>query len=239
MTTPTENPLWKKLAARREAWRNLHLRDLFARDPNRFQNFSLQLDQFVIDYSKNLIEVADLKLLHDLAKSCQVEAWRDRLFGGEHINTSEDRAVQHMALRNPSGAVMVDGRDIMPGILAVQQRMRTFADGVRDGTWLGATGKPIRRVINIGIGGSDLGPKMVTAALRPYRHPRLEMHFVSNVDVAHLETALAGAAADETLFVISSKTFTTQETMANAASARAWFQRQIPDPAAIAKHFVA
>ena len=239
MTSPTENPLWKNLTARREAWRHLHLRDLFARDPNRFQNFSLQLDQFVIDYSKNLIEISDLKLLHDLAKSCQVEAWRDRLFGGEHINTSEDRAVQHMALRNPGGTVMVDGRDIMPGILAVQQRMRAFADGVRNGTWLGATGKPIRRVINIGIGGSDLGPKMVTAALRPYRHPRLEMHFVSNVDVAHLETALAGAAADETLFVISSKTFTTQETMANAASARAWFQRQIPDPAAIAKHFVA
>src|SRR4051812_10076734 len=174
-------PIREKLKARREAWRSLHLKDLFAKDPQRFQNFSARLGDFVVDYSKNLIEIADLKLLHDLAKAAEVEAWRDRMFGSEHINTSEDRAVLHTALRNRAGAVMTDGADVMPGILDVQKRMRAFADQVRDGTWRGATGKPIRRVINIGIGGSDLGPKMMTAALRPYGHPRLQMHFVSNV----------------------------------------------------------
>jgi glucose-6-phosphate isomerase len=228
-----------KLKARREAWRKLHLKDLFAKDPQRFQNFSARLGDFVVDYSKHLIEIGDLKLLHDLAKASEVEAWRDRLFAGEHINSTEDRAVLHMALRAKSGAFMDNGADVMPGIRAVQERMRAFAEKVRDGSWRGATGKPIRRVINIGIGGSDLGPKMVTAALRPYRHPRLDMHFVSNVDIAHLDAALKGAEADETLFIISSKTFTTQETMANASSAKAWFAERIPDPAAVAKHFVA
>jgi glucose-6-phosphate isomerase len=237
--TMTEHPIWQQLKARREEWRKLHLRELFAKDASRFQNFSLRLGELTVDYSKNLIEVADLKLLHDLAKAAEVETWRDRMFGGEHINTSEDRAVLHTALRNRSGAVMTDGADVMPGILEVQKKMRAFADQVRDGTWRGATGKPIRRVINIGIGGSDLGPKMVTAALRPYGHPRLEMHFVSNVDITHLETAVKGAEADETLFIISSKTFTTQETMANALSAKTWFQARIADPKAIAKHFVA
>jgi glucose-6-phosphate isomerase len=239
MTRPDSLAVWEKLKTRREAWRHLHLRDLFAKDQNRFGNFSLRLGDLVVDYSKNLIETADLKLLHDLAKSCGVEAWRDRMFAGEHINASEDRAVLHTALRSPAGPVMVDGRDAMPEIHGVQLRMRAFAEQVRDGSWKGFTGKPIRRVINIGIGGSDLGPKMVTAALRPYRHPRLEMHFVSNVDAAHLDGALAGADAEETLFIISSKTFTTQETMANAGSARAWFQERLPDPKAIARHFVA
>jgi len=232
-------PVLDKLKTRREAWRQLHLKTLFAKDPQRFQNFSARLGNFVVDYSKNLIEIADLKLLHDLAKAAEVEAWRDRLFAGEPINSTENRAVLHVALRAKSGAFMESGTDVMPGIRAVQARMRAFAEQVRDGSWRGATGKPIRRIVNIGIGGSDLGPKMVTAALRPYRHPRLEMHFVSNVDVAHLDSALKGAQADETLFVISSKTFTTQETMANAMSAKAWLAERIPDPAAIAKHFVA
>jgi glucose-6-phosphate isomerase len=232
-------PTRDKLKARREAWRKLHLRELFAKDPERFQNFSASLGDLVVDYSKNLIEVADLKLLHDLAKAAEVEPWRDRLFGGEHINGTEDRAVLHMALRAKGGAFADQGQDVLAGIRAVQERMRAFAEQVRGGAWRGATGKPIRRVINIGIGGSDLGPKMVTAALRPYRHPRLDMHFVSNVDLAHLDGALKGAEADETLFIIASKTFTTQETMANAMSAKAWFQERIPDPAAVAKHFVA
>ncbi len=233
------DPIREKLKARREAWRQLHLRDLFAKDPQRFQNFSARLGDFVVDYSKNLIEIGDLKLLHDLAKAAEVEAWRDRLFAGEHINSTEDRAVLHMALRAKGGSFVDQGTDVLAGIRAVQARMRAFAEQVRDGTWRGATGKPIRRIINIGIGGSDLGPKMVTAALRPYRHPRLEMHFVSNVDLAHLSEALKGAQADETLFIISSKTFTTQETMSNALSAKAWLSERIPDPAAIAKHFVA
>jgi len=232
-------PIREKLKARREAWRKLHLRDLFAKDPQRFQNFSARLGDFVVDYSKNLIEIGDLKLLHDLAKAAEVESWRDRLFAGEHINSTEDRAVLHMALRAKGGAFVDKGADVLAGIRAVQERMRAFAEQVRDGTWRGATGKPIRRVINIGIGGSDLGPKMVTAALRPYRHPRLEMHFVSNVDLAHLDGALKGAQAEETLFIISSKTFTTQETMSNAMSAKAWLSERIPDPTAIAKHFVA
>jgi glucose-6-phosphate isomerase len=235
----SQHPIWQKLQARRESWPGRLLSDLFGRDPGRFANFSLRLGDFVIDYSKNLIEVADLKLLHDLAKTVELETWRERLFAGEHVNSSEDRAALHMALRQRDGTVITDGADVMPGIRAVQARMRSFAERLRDGTWRGATGKPIRRVINIGIGGSDLGPKMATAALRPFRHPRIEMHFVSNVDIAHLEAALDGGDAEETLFVISSKTFTTQETMANAASARSWFQARIADPAAIAKHFVA
>jgi glucose-6-phosphate isomerase len=235
----SQNPLWKKLEARRQAWQGRHLRDVFARSPDRFKDFSLRLGDFVIDYSKNHVEMPDLRLLHDLAKAAQLEAWRDRMFGGEAINASEDRAVLHTALRTRAGAVLTGGSDVMPGILEVQRRMRDFAEQVRDGTWRGATGKPIRRVVNIGIGGSDLGPKMATAALRPFRHPRLDLHFVSNVDAAHLESALAGAEAEETLFVVSSKTFTTQETMANAASAKAWFQARLGEPAAIAKHFVA
>ncbi|HEY4162202.1 MAG TPA: glucose-6-phosphate isomerase [Dongiaceae bacterium] len=239
MSLISQNPLWQKLKARRQAWEGRHLRDVFAQHPDRFKDFSLRLGDFVIDYSKNHVEIADLRLLHDLAKAAELETWRNRMFGGEHINASEDRAVLHTALRNRAGAVTTEGSDIMPGILAVQQRMRAFADQVRDGTWRGATGKPIRRVVNIGIGGSDLGPKMVSAALRPFRHPRLDLHFVSNVDAAHLESALDGAEAEETLFVISSKTFTTQETMTNAASAKAWFQARIREPSAVAKHFVA
>jgi glucose-6-phosphate isomerase len=235
----SQHPVWQKLKARRQTWQGRHLRDVFAQDPGRFEDYSLRLGDFVIDYSKNHIEMADLRLLHDLAKAAELEAWRDRMFSGEPINASEDRAVLHTALRNRAGAVTTGGSDVMPGILAVQQRMRAFAEQVRDGSWRGATGKPIRRVVNIGIGGSDLGPKMVATALRPFRHPRLDLHFVSNVDAAHLETALAGAEAEETLFVISSKTFTTQETMANAASAKAWFQARLREPEAIAKHFVA
>ncbi|HVO01276.1 MAG TPA: glucose-6-phosphate isomerase [Candidatus Cybelea sp.] len=234
----TKLPIWQKLQARREAWRSLHLRDLFAKDKERFRNFSVRLGEVTLDYSKNLIELTDLKLLHDLAKAAELETWRTRLFAGEHINLTEDRAVLHMALRARNQA-FADGTDVMPGIRAVQERMRAFAEKVRDGSWLGATGKPIRRVINIGIGGSDLGPKMATAALRPYGHQRLQMHFVSNVDLAHLDNALYGADAEETLFIISSKTFTTQETMTNASSARAWFQQRVPDEKAIARHFVA
>src|SRR5215469_8019192 len=137
------DPIIEKLKARREAWRKLHLRDLFAKDPARFKNFSLRLGDFVLDYSKNLIEIADLKLLHDLAKAAEVEAWRDRMFGGEHINTSEDRAVLHTALRNRSGPMKTGGHDVMPGIQAVLEKMHAFADKVRDGAWRGATGKPI------------------------------------------------------------------------------------------------
>ena len=232
------DPIREKLKARREAWRKLHLRDLFAKDKQRFQNFSARLGDLVVDYSKNLIEITDLKLLHDLAKAAEVEAWRDRLFAGEHINTTEDRAVLHVALRAKGGAFTDQGTDVLSGIRAVQERMRAFAEQVRDGTWRGATGKPIRRVINIGIGGSDLGPKMVTAALRPYRHPRLDMHFVSNVDLAHLDGALKGAEADETLFRLDpaiTPTRGTRNSSRTSASPRVTSRcsgRSIPESAA-------
>ena len=180
-----------------------------------------------------------MRLLHDLARAADVAGWRDRMFAGEHINSTEDRAVYHVALRNVGREPMtVDGKDVMPDVRKVWEQMRAFVTDVREGHWHGATGERIRTVVNIGIGGSDLGPAMAVQALRPFCHPEMTFQFVSNVDGAHLHAALAHADPASTLFIVSSKTFTTQETLANATAARGWLTARL-SPSAVPKHFVA
>ena len=236
----TQTRPWQVLSMRRQAWNDLRLADLFAEDSGRFASYSLRLGDVLLDFSKTHVSSAEVDALIGLAQVTGVESWRDQMFAGKPINASEGRAVLHNALRNRANTpILVDGTDVMPSVNRVLAQMRGFAERVRDGDWRGATGKPIRRVVNIGIGGSDLGPAMAVAALRHWRHPRLQFHFVSNVDAAHLDAALDGAEADTTLFIISSKTFTTQETMANARSARDWFRARVTASDAVAKHFVA
>ena len=218
-----------------------HLRDLFANDPKRAERFFVKVGgHLFIDYSKNLIDERSMKALFDLARTAGVEKLRDRMFAGEPINVTEGRAVLHVALRNRSNRpMMTGGRDVMPEVRAALDHLRVFAESVRSGKWQGYTGLRITDVVNIGIGGSDLGPAMVTKALRPYTHEGPRVHFVSNVDDAHLADTLRGLHPATTLFTIASKTFTTQETMANAQSARQWFLARAKDEAAVAKHFVA
>jgi glucose-6-phosphate isomerase len=216
------------------------MRELFAADPRRFDSFSLQVDDVLIDYSKNRVTAETMKLLFDLARQASVLDWRDRMFAGEKINRTEDRAVLHVALRNRSNRpTLVDGTDVMPEVRAVLAKMRAFTDSVRSGAWKGYTGKRITDVVNIGIGGSDLGPVMASLALKPYWHPEMRVHFVSNVDGTHLAETLKEVHADQTLFVVESKTFTTQETLLNARSARAWLVDKLGSEAAVPKHFVA
>lgn len=235
----TRSAQWRALKRHRQSLAKTRIGDLFARDPNRFNAFSLQLEEFALDFSKNLMTEETLRLLRDLAGVAEVEAWRDRMFAGERINTTEDRAVFHVALRHQGQTPMlVDGLDAMPAVRTVQARMRDFATALREGRWLGATGQRIRTVVNIGIGGSDLGPAMAVQALRPFCHPEMTFHFVSNVDGAHLAAAIAHADPASTLFIVSSKTFTTQETLANATAARDWLTAAL-SPAAVPKHFVA
>ncbi len=218
-----------------------HLRDLFAADPERAERFSLRVgDHFHVDYSKNLITADTMKALAGLARTTGVEVLRDRMFAGEPINNTEGRAVLHVALRNRSNRPMVvDGRDVMPDIRAALEHIRQFSEAVRGGSWLGYTGLRITDVVNIGIGGSDLGPAMVTQALAPYGREGPRVHFVSNVDGTHLAETLRPLHPATTLFTVASKTFTTQETMANARSAREWFLARAKDEPAVAKHFVA
>ncbi len=239
MTTLTASPAWQALQAHSATIRSLHLRDLFAQDPERFDRFSIRLGDLLLDYSKHQITTETMGLLLDLARQADVEGWRDRMFAGEKINTTEDRAVLHVALRNRTNQpILVDGADVMPGVTAVLERMRQFSDRVRGGEWRGATGETITDVVNIGIGGSDLGPLMVCEALKPYQRPDLRPHFVSNVDAAHLTHTLARLDPARTLFIVASKTFITQETMTNAASARAWLTETLGE-GAVEKHFVA
>jgi len=237
----TQSPTWKALKDERAAWKNLHLRDLFARDKKRNERYSLALDDadetFLLDYSKNLIRPQTLKLLLKLAKEAKVETLRDALFSGEKINHTEGRAVLHTALRGKS-PVQVDGIDVMPAIGRVLEQMRGFADRVRTGKWKGYSGKPISDVVNIGIGGSDLGPAMACLALKPYGG-NIRAHFVSNVDPSQLVDTLEDLDPATTLFIVASKTFTTQETLLNAQAARAWFLDTAQDPQQVAKHFVA
>ena len=215
------------------------LRALFAANPARFPELTVDAAGLFLDYSKNRLDARTLELLHELAKERGVEELRDAMFAGERINLTESRAVLHTALRAPRGTPLhVEGQDVNADVHAVLERVRAVSDAVRAGTWLGHSGKPITDIVNIGIGGSDLGPKMVCLALRQYAHPRLKLHFVSNVDGHDIDAALAQVNPDTTLFIIASKTFTTTETMMNAQSARAWFlQRAAED--ALAKHFVA
>ena len=217
-----------------------HLRQWFESDAHRFERFSARRTGLLVDYSKHLITGQTLSLLRQLARARGVETLRDRMFAGDHINVTENRSVLHVALRNRSGRPMVvDGRDVMPDVTRALAHMRTFSDGIRDGKWTGFTGTRMTDVVNIGIGGSDLGPAMVIEALTPYGREGPGMHFVSNVDGSHLADTLRGLNAQTTLVIVASKTFTTDETMMNARSARAWLLATARDEAHIAKHFVA
>ena len=240
MAALTTLPVWQALCRHQKTIAASNMRDLFAQDTNRFNKFSFQLDDMLFDFSKNRINDETLPLLMQLAREAQLENWRDRMFAGEKINITENRAVLHTALRNRSNRpVLVDGVDVMPEVNAVLAQMRDFSEKVRSGTWLGYTGKRITDVVNIGIGGSDLGPVMVCDALKPYASADLAVHFVSNIDGAHLMRALEKCQPETTLFIVASKTFTTQETMTNAISARTWFLNKAQDNAHVAKHFVA
>jgi len=220
--------------------RQLNMRQLFEQDQDRFEKFSLQFEGILLDYSKNLVTEETMGLLLALAKASNVESWRDRMFHGEKINDTEHRAVLHVALRNRSNnAITIGGEDVMPAVQGVIQHMSEFAGRVRSGEWKGYTGKRITDVVNVGIGGSDLGPKMVYQALKPYRHPEMRAHFISNIDGAHTEEILGQLDPETTLFVVSSKTFTTQETITNADTARSWFLATAQDEQHIARHFVA
>jgi glucose-6-phosphate isomerase len=229
------NPLLKSRARLDE----VTMRELFAADPKRFETFSVRAGDLLLDYSKNRIDEKAMTALFELARHAGVEERRDAMWAGEHINTTEDRAVEHMALRYfGDQPVMVDGKDVMPDVRAVLSAMRTFSGQVRDGSIRGATGETFTDVVNIGIGGSDLGPAMVTLALAPYTRPDLRAHYVSNVDGAHMHDTLKGLDPKRTMFIVASKTFTTDETMTNAASARAWIAGALGE-AAVSDHFAA
>ena len=231
---------WKVLQAEAALLAGTTMRELFAADPQRAERMSLSLGHLRLDFSKNIVTDQTLRLLYAMARDAGVEGLRDQMFAGEKINLTENRAVLHVALRNQSTRpVMVDGQDVMPLVRAALAKMKTFCDRVRAGTWLGYSGKPIDTIVNIGIGGSDLGPVMVTAALKPYTKRDLAVHFVSNVDGADIQETLRDVNAETTLFIVASKTFTTHETMRNAQTARRWFVAQSKDEAQIAKHFVA
>ncbi len=232
-------PAWRALARHAEALHGFSLRAAFAVDPGRFERFSFRLGDLLVDLSKNLITEETLGLLVALAEERGVAALRDRMFAGEAINSTEGRPVLHVALRDRSGrSIEVEGRDVMLDVRAALEHLRSFSEAVRSGEWKGFTGRAITDVVNVGIGGSDLGPLMVAEALKPYWDgPR--PHFVSNVDGAHLHHALVGLDPETTLFLVASKTFTTQETLANALSAREWLLARAGDPAHVARHFVA
>ncbi len=231
---------WRALETHAKDMRNVHMRDLFRDDPERFGRFSTQFEDILFDFSKHRVTTKTMDLLRELARESGVETLRDRMFKGEKINFTEGRAVLHIALRNrPDRPIVVDGKDVMAGVCAVLARMRRFAQHVRSGLWTGYTGSRITDIVNIGIGGSDLGPVMVTEALKPYAQRDLRLHFVSNVDPTHLAECLRRIRPQSTLFIVASKTFTTQETMANALAARDWFLGAAGDPARVARHFVA
>ena len=240
MSALTQLPAWKALEAHHQEINALHMRDMFKTDEDRFNKFSLTFKDILLDYSKNRIDEKSMRLLFDLAREVELKPAIDRMFAGEKINNTEDRAVLHVALRNRSNRpVMVDGEDVMPAVNRVLDRMREFTESVRNGAWLGCTGKPITDIVNIGIGGSDLGPVMVCDALKPFAQEGLNVHFVSNVDGTQIVETLKGLSRETTLFVIASKTFTTQETIANAKTARDWFLTRGGTKAAVSKHFVA
>jgi len=240
MSTVTDTPAWQMLRAHHGKIKDAHLRQLFADDSNRAAEFSAEGAGLTLDYSKNRVTQETMALLADLAKERKVAERRDAMFRGEKINVSENRAVLHVALRTPRSEVIeVDGHNVVPAVHAVLDRMAAFADKVREGAWVGHTGKRIKNVINIGIGGSYLGPEMAYLALRPYSDRDMAFRFVSNVDGACFTEATRDLNAEETLFVISSKTFKTLETMTNAATARAWVLEKLGTETAVAKHFVA
>lgn len=237
---PTSTGSWQKLQSHFEEMKTVHMKALFATDADRFNKMSIRTKDILFDYSKNIITEKTLQLLLQLANDCDLNEAIKAMFEGEKINVSENRAVLHTALRNFSGKpVVVEGKDIMPDINAVLMHMKTFCSKIHSGEWKGYTGKKIKYIVNIGIGGSDLGPVMVTEALKPYWIEDIQTYFVSNVDGSHIAETLKKVTTDETLFLVASKTFTTLETMTNANTARDWFLSEAKDEAAIAKHFVA
>lgn len=236
---PTTTPAWARLKDLAEKYKDLQIRTLF-NEKERFERYSLELNDILVDFSKNKLNDEILEALRDLAEETELSHAIKSMFEGERINQTEDRAVLHTALRNRgSHAVYTDGKDVMPEINEVLDQMKSFADQLNQGKWLGYTGKPIKSLVNIGIGGSDLGPVMVTEALKPYQNPNLDIFFVSNVDGTHIVETLKKVDPETTLFFIASKTFTTQETMTNAHTARDWFLENAKDEIAVAKHFVA
>ena len=236
----TQTPAWSRLGKARDRLAHTHLRELFAADPNRFGHFSVKTNDLLLDFSKQRLDSEVLDALVTLAEDTQVASWRERLFSGEQINVSEERAVLHPALRHlEDSAFPSTDYDVMPDVRNVRIQMAEIVEKLRSGNWKGYSGETIRHVVNIGIGGSDLGPKMATRALSAFAHPGLHVHYVSNLDGAHLAPLLETLDPRSTLFIIASKTFTTQETMINAASARNWMLAHTGSEAALAKHFVA
>jgi glucose-6-phosphate isomerase len=239
MSALTSSTAWQNLQKHYDTNKDVQMRDLFAQDAERFKKFSITFESILLDFSKNRITAETLKLLYALAVERDVPGWAKKMFTGEKINITENRAVLHIALRNRSNRpILVDGKDVMPEVNAVLAHMETFSKAIRSGAWKGYTGKAITDFVNIGIGGSDLGPVMVTEALKPYGDGP-KAHFVSNVDGTHIAETLKKLSPETTLFIVASKTFTTQETLTNAHSARDWFLKSAKDEAAVAKHFVA
>lgn len=231
---------WKDLATHRAILENITMRDLFDKDSARFDKFNVKIDHLLFDYSKNRITEETVSKLIALAKARDLEGWRKKMFEGDIVNATEKRAVLHTALRRPKNdTVTVDNENAMPFVHEVLDRMKNFSNAVRSGAWKGHTGKALRHIVNIGIGGSDLGPYMVCEALKPYTPDYIEMHFVSNVDGTHLAETLKKINAETTLFIVASKTFTTQETMANAQAAKNWLVKELGSDDAVSKHFCA
>ncbi|MES9949315.1 MAG: glucose-6-phosphate isomerase [Candidatus Thiodiazotropha sp.] len=240
MTEINQTDEWMALEKHWAEVEPLQMRDLFQQGPERAEQMSIRQCGIMLDYSKNRINARSMNLLLELAQAVDVDGWRRRMFSGERLNITENRAVLHVALRNRSNQpIWFDGEDVMPSVNAVLQRMESFSESVRCGDWKGYTGKPISDVVNIGIGGSSLGPLMVCEALKPYQKPDLRMHFVSNVDGTHIVDTVSALDPETTLFIIASKTFTTQETLTNAVTARKWLLDELHDEAAVARHFVA
>ena len=240
MSSLTTSKAWSALQSHFQETKNDHVRDAFKKDPDRFKKFSISFNEILFDYSKNRISEDTLSLLFELANFAGLKDKTNAMFAGEKINTTEHRAVLHTALRNKSNKpIYVDGKDVMPDIKAVLEKMRIFCAAVRSGEWKGYTGKAITDVVNIGIGGSGLGPKMVSMALTPYSSSGLKVHYVSNIDQTNIVEVLKQVSPETTLFIIASKVFNTQETMMNARSARRWFLESAQDEQAVAKHFVA
>ncbi len=239
-TDPTATAAWRRLSAHHAVVKGLHMKTLFAQDPHRFERFAIRFEEILVDCSKNRITEETVGLLLDLAAACGLKESIAAMFAGERINRTENREVLHVALRHRGETpIIVDRQDVMPAVNAELSKMKGFSEAVRSGEWKGFSGKSITDIVNIGIGGSDLGPVMVTECLRPYAQPGLGVHFVSNVDGTHLAETLKPLDPETTLFLIASKTFTTQETMTNAFSARQWFLNRAGDPAHVARHFVA
>jgi glucose-6-phosphate isomerase len=237
---PTQTTAWKELQQHYAEMTNIHMKDLFEKDNDRFSKYSINTGDIVFDYSKNIITDRTIQLLLKLADECKLKQSIEAMFGGDMINETEDRSVLHVALRNFSKqSFRSEGEDVMPLVKKVQRQMKNFCARIHNGEWRGYSGKRIRYIVNIGIGGSDLGPQMVTEALKPYWIEDIETYFVSNVDGTHIAETLKKVKPERTLFLIASKTFTTQETMTNAHTAREWFLKKAKDEKNIAKHFVA